>query len=176
MPGFADLARVLDFTYASIGTIAKKVCKIHSTSTHGLWMAALDQKLFVISLCAILPGFGTDVNDMSLFTKTNVLDIFHNNILSGANMTSRELIKKSLRFEAPERIPRQIGVLPWAMENYPEEVKKIQADFPDDIVTAPVIYKRSPEIVGDWGCIFENRQKGIIGEVKESLLKSRNNF
>lgn len=95
--------------------------------------------------------------------------------------SSRELVRKTLEFKSPCRVTRQLWLLPLAIEYYPEEVKKIQTDFPDDIITAPVTYKPAPKIVGDpykpgifvdeWGCIFENRQKGIIGEVKEPLLK-----
>ena len=97
-------------------------------------------------------------------------------------MTSREIVKRTLEFRSPLRIPRHLWHLPWASDHFPRELARIQADFPDDIVYAPLFFKKPPPTSGDeyapgtfideWGCIFENRQKGIIGEVKEPLLKS----
>jgi len=96
-------------------------------------------------------------------------------------MTSRELMKRTLEFDRPERVPRDLWLLPWATDNHPAEVERIQRDFPNDIVHAPAVYGTQPVTTGDpctigtyideWGCIFENRQNGIIGEVKEPLLR-----
>lgn len=96
-------------------------------------------------------------------------------------MTSRELVSKTLKFQSPERIPRQLWLLPWATDHYPQEVADIQARFPDDLVSSPSFFKKNPKTVGEeyspgifideWGCIFENKQKGILGEVKGPLLK-----
>jgi hypothetical protein len=97
-------------------------------------------------------------------------------------MTSRELVKRTLEFSSPARIPRQLWFLPWASDHYPEELAQIQKRFPDDLLTSPSFYKKMPKTVGDeyspgtyideWGCIFKNRQKGIKGEIKEPLLKN----
>ncbi len=97
-------------------------------------------------------------------------------------MTSRELVYKTLEFENKrERAPRHMWLLPWAEINHGEMVKRIQKEFPDDIVTAPAILKTSTIAKGDpykvgsytdeWGCHFQNLQEGIIGEVKETLVK-----
>jgi len=96
-------------------------------------------------------------------------------------MSSRDLVREILKFEAPARVPRQMWLLPWANENHPGWVEEIQATFPDDIVTCPVTYKTSLRSVGDryglgtyvddWGCVFQNRHKGIIGQVKKPLLE-----
>lgn len=96
-------------------------------------------------------------------------------------MQSREIVKRSLNFDKPERIPRQLWTLPWSKEYYPEQIQKIQSDFPDDIVSAPCLYTEQPKTSGaqyaigtfidEWGCIFENHQSGIAGEVKEPILK-----
>lgn len=101
-------------------------------------------------------------------------------------MTSREIVKRTLEFRSPLRIPRHLWLLPWASDHFPQELARIQSDFPDDIVYAPPFFKNPPSTSGDeyapgtfideWGCIFENRQKGIIGEVKEPLLKSWKNM
>lgn len=95
-------------------------------------------------------------------------------------MTSRELVNKTLEFERPSRIPRQVWLLPWAEKKYPDFIEKLQRDYPDDIVSAPAVYKKPTPITGDkyrkgiyideWGCIFSNEQDGIIGIVKQPLI------
>jgi hypothetical protein len=97
-------------------------------------------------------------------------------------MTSRELVKRTLTFRSPERVPRQLWVLPWAERAWPRELADIRRRYPDDIVTAPPFLKEPLRTSGDeyapgvftdeWGCRFENRQWGIMGEVKEPLLPS----
>ena len=96
--------------------------------------------------------------------------------------TSRELVHRTLTFASPSRIPRQLWVLGWAALNYPEELARIQSRFPDDLVTAPACYREPLKTNGDaylpgtfvdeWGCVFENRHRGIIGEVKQPLLRN----
>ena len=103
-------------------------------------------------------------------------------------MTSRELVYSSLNFEmgSEMRIPRQMWVLPWADEHFPGVKETIQKEFPDDIVHAPGFHTSpvNARTVGDefkigtyvdpWGCIFENRQSGIIGEVKQPIVDDWN--
>jgi len=95
-------------------------------------------------------------------------------------MTPRELVAATLRFERPERVPRELWTLPWAEEHHAAALAEILARFPDDIVRPPVVLRQplrtrgeeyKPGVyVDEWGCRFENRQSGIIGEVKEPLL------
>lgn len=95
-------------------------------------------------------------------------------------MTSRELVYKTLNFEKPERAPRQLWVLPWAVNNHKEALDKIVSEFPDDIVTAPGFNSEADISKGDaheigeytdgWGCKFINYQRGIIGEVKHPIV------
>jgi hypothetical protein len=95
-------------------------------------------------------------------------------------MTSRELVRQTLEFSSPPRIPRQLWLLPWAEHHYPEELARIREKYPDDLLNAPPYYLQALPTSGDeylpgiyideWGCAFENRQKGLIGEVKEPLL------
>jgi len=97
-------------------------------------------------------------------------------------MTSRQLVKKALEFDTPPRTPRQLWSLPWAEFHHPEQLKKIRAEFPDDIITSPAFYKTPPKTIGDqyalgnytdeWGCVFQSREPGYIGEVKEPLIKT----
>lgn len=96
-------------------------------------------------------------------------------------MTSKELVLKTLNFENPDRAPRQLWKLPWADIYFPEEVKRIEKDFPTDFDGPPGYHEILPETKGypceigtyidDWGCKFINKQRGIIGEVKEPLVK-----
>ncbi|MBE6904386.1 MAG: methyltransferase [Ruminococcaceae bacterium] len=97
-------------------------------------------------------------------------------------MTSRELVKNTLEFKnTNDRVPRQLWVLPWARTNYPDSLSKIADKYPDDIVSAPCIYKEEPktegspykmgEYIDEWGCKFINIHPGIIGEVKEPIVK-----
>lgn len=97
-------------------------------------------------------------------------------------MHSRELVKRTLEFDRPRRVPRQLWTLPWAEEHYPEYLAKIRIDFPDDLISAPGFYRQRAKTLGDpyqigtfideWGCIFENRQRGLIGEVKQPLIQT----
>lgn len=96
--------------------------------------------------------------------------------------TPRDLVKQCLEFEGPERVPRQLWVLPWAISKYPQAVARIQSRFPDDILASPLCYRQQPRTQGDrysvgvyideWGCRFENIQEGIIGVVRQPLLEN----
>jgi uroporphyrinogen decarboxylase len=97
-------------------------------------------------------------------------------------MTSRELVVRTLELQSPPRVPRQLWTLPWAERFYPAELAAIQKKYPDDILRCPAFLKSPLTTLGDehapglfvdeWGCRFENRQWGIIGEVKDPLLKN----
>lgn len=97
-------------------------------------------------------------------------------------MTSRELVRKTLEFDSPPRIPRQLWVLPWAKNHYPQELENIRQAYPDDLTSAPASLTEPPRETGNaytkgfytdpWGCVFENRQDGVIGEVKAPILKA----
>lgn len=94
--------------------------------------------------------------------------------------TSRELVTRCLQWEYPERIPRDLWVLPWAANRFPETVAEINRRFPTDFVTTEYFYPASARVHGDpyqigrytdeWGCVFVNYQNGVIGEVKEPLV------
>lgn len=95
-------------------------------------------------------------------------------------MTSRELVYAALEHDSPERAPRDLWLLPWATMHYPQEVKKIQEAFPSDFGGVPAPLEKNPPTQGDpygvgayvdvWGCVFENIQPGVIGEVKNPLI------
>ena len=96
------------------------------------------------------------------------------------DISSRELVQKTLLFDNPVRAPVHLWLLPWATDHYPQAVDRIRSEFPDDIVSAPGFCTQETkrngdpydigEYVDEWGCIFENRQKGVIGEVKKAAI------
>lgn len=95
-------------------------------------------------------------------------------------ISPRRLVYQTLEFQNPARAPRQLWLLPCALERHPEMLAKLRQDFPDDIVHCGFVFKQPPKTSGDafkigqyideWGCVFENRQNGIIGEVKRPLI------
>ncbi len=97
-------------------------------------------------------------------------------------MNSRELVKKTVEFSNPPRIPRHLWTLPWAKDYFGKELAAMQREFPDDICMSPAFLKETLVTTGDpyvegsytdeWGCVFENKHKGIIGEVKTPLVIS----
>lgn len=97
-------------------------------------------------------------------------------------MTPRELVRRTLEFDRPERVPRQLWLLPWAEARYPDEAALLLERFPDDIVGADPHYKKPLPIEGDrykagrsvdeWGCVFANIQDGAIGQVKDPQIRT----
>jgi len=96
--------------------------------------------------------------------------------------TSHDRIIQTLEFDTPDRIPRDLWTLPWANTHHPNEIEKIRNDFPMDMSGAPGFYKEQAKTEGDpyqigisvdeWGCVRESIHAGIIGEVKEPLIKN----
>ena len=95
-------------------------------------------------------------------------------------MTSRELVTRCLRFEYPERVPRDMWMLPWAELHYPEAVADLKRRFPSDFAGPANVYRPSARTKGDaytigaytddWGCVFTNYQNGCIGEVRTPIV------
>jgi uroporphyrinogen decarboxylase len=97
-------------------------------------------------------------------------------------MNSRKLVKDTLEYGSPARIPRNLWTLPWAQEHFPDELARIQERFPDDTTTSPGFLRQPPRVSGsqyktgtfidEWGCIFESVHSGVIGEVKIPFLQN----
>jgi len=97
-------------------------------------------------------------------------------------MNSRELVKAALRFQPTPRVPQQLWTLSWAQIHYPTELEAIRRDFPPDFQGArydpPQLdwvrgeRERRGLYVDEWHCVFENIQDGVVGEVKQPLIKS----
>lgn len=97
-------------------------------------------------------------------------------------MTSKERVLATLEFRnKTDRVPRQLWTLPWAHDHYPEMLKQLERDFEWDFAEPDAILKETPktkgnayalgEYVDEWGCIFTNLQKGVIGEVKHPIVE-----
>ena len=94
-------------------------------------------------------------------------------------MTSRERVKRTLTFTHPDRVPRDLWTLPIALNKYKKEINAILERFPIDIGGAEY---NPPYPIGDiyeigtyideWGCVFKNIQRGVIGEVKNPIVKN----
>ena len=92
----------------------------------------------------------------------------------------REHVLRSLRFEHPERLPRDLWTLPWAGLHHPETVAELERRYPSDFATTQYFYRPSVRAKGDpyragastdaWGCVFQNIQPGLIGGVKSPIL------
>jgi len=101
-------------------------------------------------------------------------------------LTSRERVRKALTFDYPDRVPRDLWILPVASRRYGKEIREIIKRFPSDIEgirgytpyfsTIEGYTKGDPYEVGiyidPWGCAFKNIQQGVIGEVKDPIVKN----
>ena len=100
--------------------------------------------------------------------------------------TSREIVTRALKFESPERLPREIWRLPWAMDHAAETMREIDTRWSGDIGGPANVYRPSKKAQGymfgagkatdPWGCVFENIFPGIHGEVKDPVLKDLNDW
>ena len=93
--------------------------------------------------------------------------------------TPRELVIKALRFESPQRVPRDQWWQVWTEDQYPDELAALLQRFPADFATpdhkAPTGDRSAFRVgtyVDAWGCTFENVFDGVHGEVKVPLIQS----
>lgn len=95
---------------------------------------------------------------------------------------SRKLVYQTLEGGHPRRAARHTWDAPWTFDHYPKEIGRLREQYPDDIVWCPRLLNRdsgcegNPYEVGtyrdEWGCVFQNVFKGIIGEVKQAQIVS----
>ena len=97
-------------------------------------------------------------------------------------VTSKQIVYDTLnRKNADHRTARDLWILPWAQMFHGEELNRILKDYSPDICgiaaypTQPTLDRGNPYEVGEsvdsWGCKFVNLQRGVIGEVKDPLVK-----
>lgn len=97
-------------------------------------------------------------------------------------VTSRELVLRTLGFQNPGRVPRDLWILPWATLHEGEAVECLVRDFQPDIRGVDPHLREKPPTQGDpykigeftdeWGCVFKNAQDGVIGQVKQPRIEN----
>lgn len=96
-------------------------------------------------------------------------------------MTSKERVLATLEFRnTAGRVPRQLWSLPWAQDCYPDMMRRLEEEFEWDFSGPETVLKERPKTKGDaytpgeyvdeWGCVFTNIHKGVIGEVKQPIV------
>lgn len=93
-------------------------------------------------------------------------------------MTSKERVLAALEFKKPDRIPKDVWVLPAAKIEYGERLDQFFAEHELDIasINGPFDHGFTPEYfqvgkyMDPWGSEWSNLQNGIIGEVKNPVF------
>ncbi len=95
-------------------------------------------------------------------------------------MTSRERVRRCLRFESPDRAPRDLWALPAVPMFLPEAFSEVNRRYPGDLGgaggTCPPAERQSGEAfrkgtwVDEWGCVWSAAEDGVAGEVTEPPL------
>lgn len=96
-------------------------------------------------------------------------------------MTSRERVIRALRFENPDRVPRDLWYLPGVEMFRKKELEEVLNKYPSDFTTPKYRYgisrraKGKPNVAGEyvdaWGCVWRVAESGVVGEVKDPPLK-----
>ena len=95
-------------------------------------------------------------------------------------MDSRERVIRAIRFEKPDRAPRDCWALPafrlFEMEKYEKLVDKYPMDIQPSQLTPGIndeimqATKYGGTYTDDWGCIWHVGEPGVVGEVKHPQL------
>ncbi len=95
-------------------------------------------------------------------------------------MNSRERVIRALRFEQPDRAPRDLWYLPGTEMFHKDQLDEILQRYPVDIARPPAPYGPSQRAVGtpniagsytdEWGCGWTVAESGVVGEVKNPPL------
>jgi len=101
-------------------------------------------------------------------------------------MTSRERVIRTLRFETPDRAPRDLWYLSGVGMFRKDELEEFYRRYPVDFGESGGQYGRSRRAVGmkgvtgtyvdAWGCVWYVGEPGVAGEVKEPPLKTWNDL
>jgi len=96
-------------------------------------------------------------------------------------MNSRERVIRTLNYDHPDRVPRDLWELPGVDCYQPGAVRRVLEAFPRDILRLSIEKPKLPhmrgeaaepgEYVDEWGCTWTNLKRGIIGEIKEPLVR-----
>jgi uroporphyrinogen decarboxylase len=92
-------------------------------------------------------------------------------------MNSYEVVTRALQFKGPDRIPRQLWVLPGAFLQHGQALVELLRRYPVDInPRALEIPELGPEwrkgtYKDEWGSVWLNLDDGIAGEVKQPAVE-----
>ncbi|MDD4890946.1 MAG: uroporphyrinogen decarboxylase family protein [Phycisphaerae bacterium] len=95
-------------------------------------------------------------------------------------MTSRERVTRALRFQTPDRAPRNLWALPGVGHSRREELHALATRFPGDVGGPQYTLGKSGrsrgdclsvgEYVDEWGVVWTTGEPGVAGEVKHAIL------
>ncbi len=104
------------------------------------------------------------------------------NYNNASSMSSRERVIRALRFEHPDRAPRDLWTLPGIPMFRKAELDAMLAKYPVDFAFPDFHYgpatraRGIPSQVGtytdEWGCVWKVGEPGVVGEVKSPPLAS----
>lgn len=94
-------------------------------------------------------------------------------------MDGRERVLRTLEFRGPDRIPRDVWVLPAARIAYGKQLEELGISEQTDLVSltgaldpaATPGYFEEGVFVDPWGCTWNNIQAGLMGEVKKPVFE-----
>lgn len=98
-------------------------------------------------------------------------------------MTGRERVTRTLNFQYPDRVPRDLWHLPGVEKFRKRELDETIAVYPVDIVhpyspyapgkkTSGERYRKDQAAIDEWGCEWWVAEDGVAGEVKKPPLRS----
>lgn len=95
-------------------------------------------------------------------------------------MISRERVIRTLKFQQPDRAPRDLWMLPGIPMFRSDELEDVLSKYPVDFAGPRYRYGRGRRckgreaVVGNytdaWGCVWHVAEPGVVGEVKEPPL------
>jgi len=96
------------------------------------------------------------------------------------HMDGRERFRRALRFQRPDRAPRDLWALPGIRMYRQDELEAVRALYPPDLTGPDFKYgpslraRGTPAEVGtyvdEWGCPWTVAEPGVVGEVKDPPL------
>lgn len=89
--------------------------------------------------------------------------------MSDATITSRERVKRALRFEEVDRIPIENGFEGDLQRRYPSDIERPPFAYPAGRSWG--VENRMGRRMDIWGCIWEAAEDGVCGEVRGSPLQ-----
>jgi len=95
-------------------------------------------------------------------------------------MTGRERVQRTLSFENPDRVPRDLWMLPYVTLFCREQFDAVVQKYPMDIGRSQLTPGAGEEVIqasakvgcytDDWGSVWQVGEPGVLGEVKAPAL------